>query len=238
VNVATNQKPSSIDRTRAECVIELARRAKTAARKMARLSTETKNRALQAIASGLAESEGQILEENSRDLESARAQVQAGRMPESLYHRLELNQTKLAGIIAGVKEVQSLEDPVGRTTLATELDEGLELYRVNCPIGVVGVVFESRPDALVQISALALKSGNAVLLKGGREAENSNKSLFACIRDAAVESGIPSDAMALLESRSDVEALLGADAFVDLIIPRGSNALVRHIQQNTDIPVL
>ena len=139
-------------------MIEIARRAKAAARKMARLSSETKNRALQAIASRIADNQDQILEANRRDLESARAQVQAGRMPESLYHRLELNPTKLAGIIAGVNEVQSLEDPVGRTTLATEMDEGLELYRVNCPIGVVGVIFESRPDALVQISALALKS--------------------------------------------------------------------------------
>ena len=238
MNVAANQKPSSIDLQRAESVIELAGRAKTAARKMARLSSECKDRALQAIAGRLAEAEDPILEANRRDLESARAEVQAGRMPESLFHRLELNRTKMAGIIAGVNEVRSLEDPVGRATLATELDEGLELYRVNCPIGVVGVIFESRPDALVQISALALKSGNAVLLKGGSEAENSNRALFACIRDAAVESGIPADSMALLESRSDVEALLGADAFVDLIIPRGSNALVRYIQENTDIPVL
>ena len=238
MNVATNKKPSSLDRHRAESVIEIARQARAAARKMARLSSETKNRALQAIASRLAESEDQILEANRRDLESARAQVQAGCMSESLYHRLELNQTKLGGIKGGVNEVQSLDDPVGRTTLATELDEGLELYRVTCPIGVVGVIFESRPDALVQISALALKSGNAVLLKGGSEAENSNKALFGCIRDAAARSGIPADAIALLESRSDVEALLGADAYVDLIIPRGSNALVRHIQQNTAIPVL
>jgi glutamate-5-semialdehyde dehydrogenase len=236
--MSTNQKQSTLDRQPAESVIEVARRAKTAARKMARLSTEDKDRALQAIARRLAEDQDRILAANRLDLELARPHVEAGRMSEALYHRLELNQTKLAGIINGVNEVRALEDPVGKATLATELDEGLELYRVNCPIGVVGVIFESRPDALVQISSLAIKSGNAVLLKGGSEAENSNRALFSCIRDAATESGIPAGALALLESRSDVEALLGADEFVDLIIPRGSNALVRHIQDNTNIPVL
>jgi len=219
-------------------MIELARRAKAAARKMTRLTTEQKNRALEAIAASLAEHQDQILAANRRDLESARVEVQAGRMSESLYHRLELDQTKLAAIIAGVNQVKALEDPVGKITLATELDQGLELYKVNCPIGVIGVIFESRPDALVQISALALKSGNAVLLKGGSEAEHSNRALFTCIDAAAVGAGIPADSMALLESRADVEALLHADGFVDLIIPRGSNALVRHIQDNTDIPVL
>jgi len=219
-------------------VIELACRAKAAARKMARLSTEEKNRALHDIAIGLAKNQDRILEANLRDLESARVELRSGRMSESLYHRLELDKTKVSGIIAGVNQVQALEDPVGKATLATELDEGLELYRVNCPIGVIGVIFESRPDALVQISALALKSGNSVLLKGGSEAENSNRALFACIHYAAVGAGIPADAMVLLESRSDIEALLRADGSVDLIIPRGSNALVRHIQQNTDIPVL
>ena len=131
-----------------------------------------------------------------------------------------------------------MSDPIGRVTLATELDEDLTLYRVTCPIGVIGVIFESRPDALVQISSLCLKSGNAVLLKGGSEAENSNRALFRAIHSSAVEQGIPAEAMALLESREDVNALLGADGFVDLIVPRGSNDLVRFIQQNTGIPVI
>jgi glutamate-5-semialdehyde dehydrogenase len=236
-------------------VIELARRAKVAARKMARLTAQDKNRALQAIARSLARDRDQILAANRLDLESARApsvktanasvhasknqdNIESGGIPESLYHRLELDETKLAGIIAGVNQVEALDDPVGKVTLATELDQDLKLYRINCPIGVVGVIFESRPDALVQISALALKSGNAVLLKGGSEAENSNRTLFASIHEAAVGTGVPYDAMALLHSRSEVEALLQADGFVDLIIPRGSNSLVRHIQQNTAIPVL
>jgi glutamate-5-semialdehyde dehydrogenase len=221
-----------------ESVIELAGRAKTAAAKMAQLSTEEKNRALGAVAGRITRDQDLILAENRRDLEAARVLVESGRMQESLYHRLELDERKLAAIVAGVSQVAALEDPVGRTTLATELDKGLKLYRVNCPIGVIGVIFESRPDALVQISALSLKSGNAILLKGGSEAEHSNRALFECVHDAAVQAGVPSDAMALLESRSDVEALLKAEDFVDLIIPRGSNALVRHIQENTTIPVL
>jgi glutamate-5-semialdehyde dehydrogenase len=229
---------ASPDPQQGKSVIELARRAKTAARKMARLAAEEKNRALVAIADRITRDRDVILAANRADLESARSLVESGRMQESLYHRLELNERKLAGIVAGVRQVAALDDPVGRITLETELAKGLQLYRVNCPIGVIGVIFESRPDALVQISTLALKSGNAVLLKGGSEAEHSNHALFECIHAAAVQAGVPSDAMALLESRSDVEALLKAEDFVDLIIPRGSNALVRHIQENTAIPVL
>jgi len=221
-----------------ESIIELARRAKAASRKLARFATADKNRALESIAERISADQEVILAANRRDLESARILVDSGQMQESLYHRLELNPSKLAGIIAGVRQVAALEDPVGKTTLATRLDQGLNLYRVNCPIGVIGVIFESRPDALVQISSLALKSGNAVLLKGGSEAEHTNRALFKSIHEAAVVSGVPDHAVALLESRSDVEALLKADEFVDLIIPRGSNALVRHIQENTAIPVL
>jgi glutamate-5-semialdehyde dehydrogenase len=227
-----------IESEKAESVLELAIRAKAAARKMARLASADKDRALRAIAESIDRDQDLILAANRRDLESVGALVESGQISPSLYHRLKLDHTKLAEMIAGVGEVEGLEDPVGRTTLATELDQDLRLYRVTCPIGVLGVIFESRPDALVQISTLALKSGNAVLLKGGSEAENSNRALFACIHEAAIQAGMPADAMMLLESRSDVEALLKADSFVDLIIPRGSNSLVRYIQENTAIPVL
>ena len=132
----------------------------------------------------------------------------------------------------------ALPDPLHHVTLATALDDGLTLERVTCPIGVIGVVFESRPDALPQIASLCLKSGNAVVLKGGREAEHSNRILASVIRDAAADAGIPADWLALLETREDVAALLQADDAVDLIVPRGSSALVRHIQANTRIPVL
>jgi glutamate-5-semialdehyde dehydrogenase len=219
-------------------VVETARAAKAASGALARLSAEEKDRALRAIARRIADHADEVLAANARDLDAARPLVEAGRMAGALFSRLKLDAAKLRDIVSGIEQVAALEDPVGKVTLATELDEGLELYRVTCPIGVVGVVFESRPDALTQIASLCLKSGNAVILKGGREAEHSNRALFDLLAAAAAESGVPAGAFALLESRDDVAALLGADRYVDLIVPRGSNALVRHVQQNTTIPVL
>ncbi|HYP28110.1 MAG TPA: glutamate-5-semialdehyde dehydrogenase [Blastocatellia bacterium] len=221
-----------------EAVIEAARRARAALPALARRSAEEKNRALVSAAGRMEERAEAIFAANREDLARALPLVEAGEMSQALYRRLKLDDEKLRDIVAGILQVAALEDPVGKITLATELDEGLRLYRVSCPIGVIGVIFESRPDALTQIAALALKSGNAVLLKGGREAEHSNRILFDTFREASEHAGMPSDALALLESREDVEALLGAESYVDLIIPRGSNALVRHIQQNTNIPVL
>ncbi|HEX5732029.1 MAG TPA: glutamate-5-semialdehyde dehydrogenase [Blastocatellia bacterium] len=219
-------------------VIESARRAKRALGALARLSTEEKNASLLAIAREIGEQTEQILAANKTDLETAAAMVEAGEMTEAAYRRLKLDEAKVRDIVSGIEQVAGLEDPVGKITLATELDEGLRLYRVNCPIGVIGVVFESRPDALTQIASLAIKSSNAVLLKGGREAEHSNRALFGAVQTAASRSGIPAGALALLESREEVNALLKAEGFVDLIIPRGSNALVRYVQENTNIPVL
>ena len=135
-------------------------------------------------------------------------------------------------------EKEKLADPVGEILTATELDEGLELYKVSCPIGVIGVIFESRPDALVQISALCLKSGNAVLLKGGSEAAETNRILAAVIHDAGVNAGIPKGWLSLLETRADVADMLRMDKHIDLIIPRGGNEFVRHIMDNTNIPVM
>jgi glutamate-5-semialdehyde dehydrogenase len=123
-------------------------------------------------------------------------------------------------------------------TYAIELVTGLRLYRVNCPIGVLGVIFESRPEALVQIASLALKSGNAVLLKGGKEATRSNRALFELLSAALVDSELPTDALALLETRQDVDEMLTAEGYIDLVIPRGSYELVRYIQSHTHIPVL
>lgn len=221
-----------------ESVAEIARKARAASHTLARLSTDEKNRVLAEIARQIEANAGEILAANERDLQAARPLVQAGQMAEALYRRLKLDPSKLADMVAGVLQVAALEDPVGKVTLATELDQGLKLYRVGCPIGVVGVVFESRPDALVQIASLCLKSGNAMLLKGGREAEHSNRALFGTIRAACISSGLSADMLALLESREDVNAMLKAEGFIDLIVPRGSNALVRFVQQNTTIPVL
>ena len=219
-------------------VIESAGRAKRALGALARLSTEEKNHALLAIAREIGEQTERILAANKKDLDTAAAMVAASEMSEAAYRRLKLDEAKVREIVSGIEQVAGLEDPVGKITLATELDDGLCLYRVNCPIGVIGVVFESRPDALTQIAGLAIKSSNAVLLKGGREAEHSNRALFDAVQSAASRSGIPAGALALLESREEVNALLKAEGFVDLIIPRGSNALVRYIQENTNIPVL
>ena len=224
--------------TSIESVLEVARKAKAASGLLARRTSEEKNDALLFIAERIQERAGEILAANKKDVDAAQPSVESGEMAEALFRRLKLDEAKLADIITGVKQVAALEDPVGRITLATELDEGLRLYRVNCPLGVVGVIFESRPDALVQIATLCLKSGNSVLLKGGREAVHSNRALFAAIQSAVIEKELPTDALFLLESREAVNALLKADGFVDLIIPRGSNALVRFVQENTNIPVL
>jgi delta l-pyrroline-5-carboxylate synthetase len=222
----------------AGAVVEAAQRAASAARTLASLPAERKASALRAVARSLAANARAIAEANALDLEAARPLVAAGRMSAALLQRLTLDEAKVRGLVAGIEQVAGMEDPVGRVIFATELDEGLCLERVTCPIGVIGVVFESRPDALPQIVSLCLKSGNAVLLKGGSEAERSNRALCAVIQEATVASGIPAGAITLLESREDVEALLGAHEYVDLIVPRGSNALVRHVQTHTSIPVL
>jgi delta-1-pyrroline-5-carboxylate synthetase len=230
--------PDMGDTAARDAVVAAARRASLAARTLASLPAERKAAALHAVARALAANAPAIVQANRLDLEAARLLVEAGRMSAALLQRLALDDAKLQGLVAGIEQVADMEDPVGRVTLATELDDGLRLERVTCPIGVIGVVFESRPDALPQIVALCLKSGNAVLLKGGSEAERSNRALCAVIRDAVVASGIPADAITLLENREDVEALLEAHDYVDLIVPRGSNALVRHVQTHTSIPVL
>ncbi len=234
----TNEIVEAVEEAAENPVVLAARRAKAASRQLARLSPEERKSALSAVAAGLADNSAWIVEANARDLDAARPLVESGEMAEALFRRLKLDDAKVRDLVAGVEQVAALDDPLGRATLATELDEGLELRRVTCPIGVVGVVFESRPDALTQIASLCLKSGNAVLLKGGREAEHSNRALFEIIRKAAVSAGVPEDALALLGGREDVAALLGADDSVDLIVPRGSNALVSYVQQNTKIPVL
>jgi glutamate-5-semialdehyde dehydrogenase len=205
---------------------------------MARLSADRRSEALRAVARRLTEREAEILAANARDLEAARPALDSGAMSRALFDRLRLDADKLAGLASGVEQLASFADPLGVVGLGTELDDGLRLYRVTCPIGVIGVIFESRPDALVQIATLCLKSGNAALLKGGREALHSNRILFDVVRSAAVDAGLPQDALALFMDRADVDALLEADGLVDLIVPRGSNALVRSIQERTSIPVL
>lgn len=218
--------------------MQIAAAAKAASATLAALDSRKRNEALLTIADALEGQAAEIAAENKRDLEAARVQVSEGTLNESLYQRLKLDQTKLIAVVSGIRQIAAMPDPVGIVTLARELDEGLDLYRITCPIGVVAVIFESRPEAMPQILSLCLKSANAVILKGGAEAEKSNRILFTIMQKAAASAGIPAEAFALLETRADVNQLLTAEGLVDLIIPRGSNDLVRYIQKNTRIPVL
>lgn len=213
---------------------ELARRVKESSFKLAAAETELKNRALARIAESLKENKEKIIRANEADLRRSEGENLAA----PLLKRLKFDEGKIADVIDGIYSLIKLEDPVGKTLLATELDEGLELYRVTCPIGVIGVIFESRPDALVQIATLCLKSGNGVLLKGGTEAAKTNRLLAEIITGAAEEAGIPAYWAALLETREEVKEMLKLERYIDLVIPRGSNEFVRYIMENSRIPVL
>lgn len=213
---------------------ELACRVKEASIKLAGAGTEMKNNALAQIAESLKQRKEEIIKANREDL----LRSEKENTPAPLLKRLKFNEAKIADVVDGIYSLINLEDPVGKTLLSTELDDGLELYKVTCPIGVIGVIFESRPDALVQISTLCLKSGNSVLLKGGSEARETNRILTEIIVKATEEAGIPPHWVALLETRSDVNEMLKMDQYIDLIIPRGSNDFVRYIMDNSRIPVM
>ncbi|NLU52931.1 MAG: glutamate-5-semialdehyde dehydrogenase [Clostridiaceae bacterium] len=212
----------------------MAQKAKKAAIILSGISTERKNNALGLIAKKLNDNRESIVKANEEDLKRS----QEENLPGPLLKRLKFDNKKLDEVLDGIKSLTSLEDPVGKTLMSTQLDEGLNLYRVSCPIGLIGIIFESRPDALVQISTLCLKSGNAVLLKGGREASNTNRILFETILSATKEAGLPENWINLLENRDEVSEMLKMDKYVDLIIPRGSNEFVRYIMDNSRIPVL
>ncbi len=211
-----------------------AERARAAAQALQASPDAERAAALEAVARALAAAEPAILAANREDLERARREGLA----KPLLNRLTLDPAKLATVMDGVRQVASLPDPIGRTLRSTLLDDGLTLYQVTCPLGVVACIFESRPDVVVQISALGLRSANAVLLKGGREAAATNAALAKAVRGALSQGPLPEDAIQLLEDRQEVQELLDMDDLVDLIVPRGSNELVRHIKDNTRIPVM
>lgn len=213
--------------------------ARSAALALAPLTDEVRNRALAAMAEAIDENAERILAANAEDVTAAEPLVASGEMSEPLLRRLELNERKIAQMADGVRAVAALPDPLGVARMATLLDEELTLRRVTCPLGVIAAVFESRPDALVQIASLCLKSGNAAILKGGREAAHTNRLMSELLRSAAASSGeVPADALQLVEAREDVQALLSRDDAVDLLIPRGSNEFVRYIKEHSNIPVL
>ena len=218
---------------------ESIQRTRTAAIALAKLPADSKNAALEAIALALEQQGELILAANQKDVIAANA----AQLPSALISRLKLDPNKLKSMIAGVRDVIRLADPIGDRQIHRELDTGLVLERFSCPLGVIGVIFEARPDAVTQIAALGIKSGNGVILKGGSEAVNSCEAIAAVMRDAlekiyAETQGVSPNAVQLLTTRAETLALLKMDKLIDLIIPRGSNQFVRYIQDNTNIPVL
>ena len=212
----------------------IAKATRQAARQLAVLPIEARNHAIEAIAQALDTSTPEILAANAADCKAA----EVDGIPKPLYNRLKLDATKLKAAIEGVRDVGRLSDPVGTVQIHRELDEGLILKRVTCPVGVLGIIFEARPDALIQITSLALKSGNGVILKGGKEAIRSCETLVRVIHHALSATAIDPAAVQLLTTREETIALLQLDEYIDLIIPRGSNSFVRFVQENTRIPVL
>lgn len=212
----------------------MASEARAASETLATLSLEARNAALLAIARALEAEKASIEAANHEDVAAATRDALAP----ALLKRLKFDGAKIADCVAGLESLARLPDPVGHVRERRELAPGLVLTRSTCPIGVIGIIFESRPDALVQISALCLKSGNCCLLKGGREALRTNRRLFEVVQAAAAAAGVPDGWIQLLETREDVGAMLAMDESIDLLIPRGSNAFVRYIMDNTRIPVM
>ncbi len=198
--------------------------------------TENQNRikALNFMADYLERNTEEILEANSEDYKTA----QNKGISSALLSRLKLSKEKLNSGIEGVRKVGDLADPVDQVQIKRELSKGLILERKTVPIGVLGVIFESRPDAVMQISSLAIRSGNGVILKGGSEANNTNTAIVKALQQGLHQSGLDENGICLLTSRKDSMAMLNLEKYINLIIPRGSNELVKFIQENTKIPVL
>lgn len=201
---------------------------------LAATAMEKRNEALACIREALNAHKEEIFEANQKDLALARE----NHVAPAVVKRLTFNEAKLSDVTAELTSLISLPDPIGKVTLDRELDEGLRLTRVTCPIGVIGVIFEARPDALVQISSLCLKSGNCAILKGGKETTYTNRILFSLIHEAAVKAGLPEKCLLQAEQHNEIDELLECHESVDLLIPRGSNAFVQYIMNHTSIPVL
>jgi len=217
-----------------ERVLEQCENAKEAAIELASVTTDIKNVVLYELAEDILMNKNRIIKANKLDIKQSK-----GKISDVMLKRLTVDDKKIKEMADMVKSVAKLQGPVGKTLQKTELDKGLILEKVSIPIGVIACIFESRPEVVVQISALAIKSGNAVLLKGGSEAINTNRVLVDIIRKSIIDNkGMPVDSVQLLETREAVKAILKMNEFIDLIIPRGSNKFVKYIQDNTKIPVL
>ena len=213
---------------------EEARRMKLAAPALAASTNEARNAALEQIALALEAHREEIFAANAQDLAAADENGVTG----ATRKRLKFDDGKLRDCISGLRQLETLADPLNKITLARELDENLTLYRATVPIGVIGVIFEARPDALVQIASLCVKSGNCAILKGGKETANTNRVLFNLIKDAVIRASLPESCLLQAEAHSEIDELLACDQDVDLLIPRGSNKFVRYIMENTKIPVM
>ncbi len=218
---------------------DIAQKAKRASKEIAVLTSEVKNNALLSIAEGIERNKEIIFEANKKDLELAAELVKTGELKESTYNRLKLDENKMRDMIQGIVDVYNLEDPIGKILLKRSLDTGLILTKKACPIGVLGIIFEARPDVISQICALAIKSSNAVILKGGKESINTNKAIMDVIQESLDKiEDFPKNVLTQVFTRDDVKEMLDCDKYIDLIIPRGGNSLVSYIKENTKIPVL
>jgi len=219
--------------------LEAARSAKGASHILATLPASARNDALTAIHQGLSAARDDILAANARDLEAARSAAASGQLSQSLVSRLDLGKKgKWEDMLKGILDVRDLEDPVGQITLRTRLDDGLEMTRVTCPIGVLLIIFEARPEVIANIASLAVKSGNSAILKGGKESTESFVAISKVISAALEKTQVPNGAIQLVTTRDVIPQLLDLDQYIDLVIPRGSNELVRYIKSSTKIPVL
>ena len=215
---------------------EIARNAHLASTVLKTLSDKQRSDALHSIRDALLRSKDSILAANRKDMQSA----VDNKLPSSLIKRLDLSTNgKFDAMCDGIIDVAKLDDPLNKVTLATQLDDGLDLYRLTCPVGVLLIIFESRPEVIANISALAIKSGNAAILKGGKESLNTFQAMSSVINDVLQnKTDVPDNSIQLISTRGEVADLLKQDSYIDLVIPRGSNALVKNIKENTKIPVL
>ena len=219
--------------------IDIAKQAKETSLKVGGLSTEIKNDALLKIADNIEKNRDRIFEANKKDLEDAKSLVENGEITKSTYNRLKLDENKLRDMVKGIRDILKLDDPVNKILLKRELSDGLILEKVSCPTGVLGIIFEARPDVIAQISSLAIKSSNAVILKGGKESKNTNTIMLEVINEALSEiKEFPKNVIQQVFTRDDVAEMLKCDEYINLIIPRGGNKLVKFIKENTNIPVL
>ncbi len=213
---------------------EEAAKMKLVAPELAASSIETRNHALELIALALEAQKDEVFAANALDLKAA----EENHIAPSIIKRLKYDDTKMRDSIAGLCQLQGLSDPLGKVMLKRELDANLLLQRISVPIGVIGVIFEARPDAMVQVASLCLKSGNCAILKGGKETTHTNRVLFEIIKKSATEAGLPENCLLQAELHNEIDELLACDQDVDLLIPRGSNQFVRYIMEHTKIPVM